>query len=239
MGNLAGITAAILAGGMGTRLRSVVADRPKVLATVNGKPFITYLLDQLTTSGITNVVLCTGYMAEQVCSALGENYRGMQLIYSTETSPLGTAGAIKQAMTLFPTYPLLVLNGDSYFSLNLNKFADYHLHAKATGSLSLAHVSDIGRYGSVKIAPDNKIVSFVEKGDYCGEGLINAGVYLLEEAILSAIPVGNAVSLEREIFPSYIGQELYGFPQSGEFLDIGIPTDYQAASAFLTAVIKK
>lgn len=232
MFDLSGITAVILAGGMGTRLREVVADRPKVMAEVNGRPFITYLLDQLAAAGVTNVVLCTGYMADLVSSILGDSYRGMHLNYSVETKPLGTGGAIRLAMPLFSSFPILVLNGDSYFDLDLRSFAKQHLNAGAKGSLALATVADVSRYGAVEIAADSEIARFEEKGNRQGSGLINAGIYLLERTSVEAMPANSAISIERELFPALIGQGLYGFTQFGKFLDIGVPVDYQAATAF-------
>ena len=232
MNDLSGIPAVILAGGMGTRLREVVADRPKVMAEVNNRPFITYLLDQLAAADIANVVLCTGYMADQVSTVLGDCYRGMQLCYSVEPSPLGTGGAIRLAIPLFSSFPILVLNGDSYFDMNLLSFASKHSESGAKGSLALATVVDVSRYGAVEIAADNAITRFEEKGNRQGSGLINAGIYLLEQASVEAMPPDSAVSIEREIFPALIGQGLYGFPQSGKFLDIGVPADYRAAADF-------
>lgn len=232
MSDLSGITAAILAGGMGTRLREVVADRPKVMAEVNSRPFITYLLDQLAAAGVTNVVLCTGYLAEQVRTVLGDSYRGMHLNYSVETKPLGTGGAIRLAVPLFPSFPILILNGDSYFDLDLLSFAKQHMDAGAKASLALATVADVSRYGAVDIAADSAITCFEEKGSRQGAGLINAGIYLLEQAFVEAMPPDSAVSIERELFPALIGQGLYGFPQSGKFLDIGMPADYRAAADF-------
>ena len=232
MTDLSGIPAAILAGGMGTRLCEVVADRPKVMAEVNNRPFITYLLDQLADAGVANVVLCTGYMADLVCTVLGDSYRGMQLHYSVEPVALGTGGAIRLAMSMFSSFPILVLNGDSYFDLDLISFANQHMNSGSKGSLALATVSDVCRYGSVDIAADNAITSFEEKGSRQGPGLINAGIYLLEQTTVEAIPPEIPVSIEREFFPAFVGQGLYGFAQSGKFLDIGVPTDYQAAAAF-------
>lgn len=237
MTDLSGISAAILAGGMGTRLRAVVADRPKVMAEVNNRPFITYLLDQLADAGVANVVLCTGYMAELVSTVLGHSYRGMQLHYSAEAAPLGTGGAIRLAMPLFSFFPVLVLNGDSYFDLDLISFANQHINSGSKGSLALATVQDVRRYGAVDIAADNVIISFEEKGSRQGSGMINAGIYLLEQAAVEAITPDIAVSLERELFPALIGRGLYGFAQSGKFLDVGVPSDYQAAPAFFKKLI--
>jgi len=225
-------TAAILAGGLGTRLRSVVADRPKVLAQVNGRPFITYLLDQLAAEGIESVVLCTGYMADQITKSLGDHYQGMQLRYSVEMSPLGTAGALRHALPLFSSFPVLVMNGDSFFDADLPSLAAMHVRANARGSIALAFVNDVSRYGAVEIASDHSIIRFTEKGNRTGPGLINSGIYLLEAPLIEAIPPDTSLSLEIDVFPSFIGHGLFGFPQPGKFLDIGVPVDYQAAASF-------
>jgi len=232
MTDLSGITALILAGGMGTRLQEVVSDRPKVLADVNGRPFITCLLDQLADAGVGTVVLCTGYMAELVSTTLGRHYRGMELMYSEETEPLGTGGAIRLALPLISGFPVLVMNGDSFCNVDLSSFLQQHTIADSSGSLALASVSDISRYGSVEISDDNMVVTFQEKGSRKGEGLINAGIYLLESPVVEMIPTGKPISVERDVFPGLIGKGLYGFPQGGAFIDIGIPADYQAAASF-------
>ena len=234
MAGLSEITAVILAGGMGTRLREVVADKPKVLAEVNGRPFITYLLDQLADAGVNRVVLCTGYMAGLISASLGCHYRGMELQYSEETVPIGTGGAVRLALPMISSSPspVLVMNGDSFCEVDLPAFVQQHKDAAARASLVLAQVSDISRYGAVELAADKVILKFEEKGGRQGQGLINAGIYLLEQSAIAAMPATGALSLERDLFPSLIGHGLFGFTQSGKFIDIGIPADYHAASSF-------
>lgn len=237
MNKLAEITATILAGGFGTRLRSVVSGRPKVLAEVNNRPFIAYLLDQLSQAGVKTVVLCTGYLGEQIKAIFGEYYKGLTLLYSQERSALGTGGALRLALSLFKSEIVLVLNGDSFCQTNLPYFLNRHIVKKAIVSLLLTEVSDIGRYGSVRLEMDGKIMSFEEKGMKTGPGLINAGVYLLNHAFLESIPVNTNISLERESFPLWINKGLYGFQSKGNFLDIGMPQDYAAAGHFLKSNI--
>jgi len=229
-------TAVILAGGLGTRLREVVVDRPKVLAEVNGRPFLACLLDRLVEVGIINVVLCTGYMAELVRETFGNSYRGTELLYSREESPLGTGGSLRLALPLIVSDPVLVLNGDSFCEADLVLFARQHLSATAQASLMLVQVEDAARYGAVDVDGTGCVVSFREKGSHSGAGLINAGVYLLARHVIASIPPRVAASLEREVFPRLIGAGLYGFPQAARFIDIGIPSDYHAASAFLAVV---
>lgn len=232
MHDLRHLSAAILAGGLGTRLRAAVSDKPKVLAEVNGRPFIAYLLDRLADAAIRRVILCTGYMAEQVCATLGNRYREMELLYSQEQVPLGTGGALRQALPLLDGSPVLVLNGDSFCDFDLPLLARQHAASGALASLALATVPDIGRYGAVELGAGQVIVRFEEKGTRQGEGLINAGVYLLARSLIESLPAQESVSLERDLFPILVGNGLFGFPQSGRFIDIGVPSDYYAAIAF-------
>jgi NDP-sugar pyrophosphorylase family protein len=228
---LADITAVILAGGLGMRLRSAVADRPKVLAPVHGRPFITYLLDLLVDAGVKRAVLCTGYRADMVAETLGSSYRTLELVHSVESSPLGTGGAVRRSLPLVASDPVLVLNGDSFFDADLPAFRAAHAAAGMAASLLLASVADVARYGAVSIDGAGRVTRFVEKGAASGPGLINAGIYLFAREVLEAIPEGE-VSLERDIFPRLIAAGLRGVPGTGRFIDIGVPADYRAAGEF-------
>lgn len=230
------MTAVILAGGLGTRLLTVVADRPKVLAEVNGRPFLCYLLDKLTAAGFQRIILCTGYMAETVSRILGSRYGDAELHYSVEIEPLGTGGALRLALPLVFSDPVLVLNGDSFCDLDLCRFAEEHGRHDALASMALAEVADVSRYGAVDIASDGTLTAFEEKGQRSGLGRINAGIYLLARPVLEAIPAGTSYSLERDLFPGLIGNGLYGYAQPCRFIDIGIPDDYQAATAFFKTI---
>jgi D-glycero-alpha-D-manno-heptose 1-phosphate guanylyltransferase len=236
------ITGAILAGGLGTRLRSVVSDRPKVLATVLGKPFLAYLLDQLASAGVDRVVLLTGYRGEQIQQEFGDHYGRIALDYSMETSPLGTAGALRLALPqLFPAGPAesggqhsaLVLNGDSYCSADLRLFRAFHEHARADASLVLAQVPDTSRFGKVETSTQNRLARFLEKQEAGGAGSINAGIYLINRELIEEIPAGRPVSIEREMFPQWLqSHTLVGFGCTGSFLDIGTPESYREAETF-------
>ena len=227
-------TAVILAGGLGTRLREVVSDRPKVMAEVNGRPFLAYLLDQLATAGISRVVLCTGYMASQIQDTFGDSYRNMSLLYSIEDSPLGTGGALRKALPQLASDPVLVMNGDSFCEVDLGRFNHWHHDATAElASLVTVHVEDVSRYGTVNVNEQNRVVHFCEKGAACGVGMINAGIYLIPTQVIASINPEVTVSLERDIFPSLITKGFAAFPCHGRFIDIGIPSDYHAASTVL------
>ncbi|MBN8547719.1 MAG: nucleotidyltransferase family protein [Deltaproteobacteria bacterium] len=230
-------TAVILAGGLGTRLRGVVSDRPKVLAEVNGRPFLEYLLDQVIETGIRKVVLCTGYMAEQIEDLFGDNYRSLQISYSREQALLGTAGALRFALPKVTTDTVFVMNGDSYCEFDFEVFAAQHFASTAKASILLKKIDSIQRYGQVHVDSNNRIMSFEEKGLNDGVGWINAGIYLLSTSLLREVPLGRNVSLEREIFPTWIGKEFYGVPQeSGAFIDIGTPSSLiQAQQMFARA----
>ena len=227
------MTAFILAGGLGTRLRSVVADRPKVLAEVAGRPFITFLLDQLAIAGVRDVVLGTGYMAQLVESTLGNSYGPLTLRYSPETKPLGTGGAIRAALPRLTTPTVLVLNGDSYCDVDVAEFQRRHQESGAKASILLTHVSDSGRYGSVKTAADASVTEFAEKRPDAGPGWINAGHYLIDRGLIESIPAGQAVSIERDVFPKWIGHGLMGVPIGRALLDIGTPESLASSEAFL------
>ncbi len=216
--------ALILCGGLGTRLRSVVPDRPKVLAPVAGRPFVAHVLDQLAAAGVTRAVLCTGYMAEEVERTLGARHGSMQLAYAVETTPLGTAGALKAALPWLKGDQAFVVNGDSILDAPL---ADM---PRETAVVALAEVPDTARYGRVVLEGD-RIVRFEEKAP--GAGLINAGVYLIHRRRLEALPP-PPLSLERDVFPRWIaGEGLSGWRSGGQLLDIGIPESYAQAADFL------
>jgi NDP-sugar pyrophosphorylase family protein len=231
--DLSGTTAVLLAGGLGTRLRAAVADRPKVLAPVHGRPFIAYLLDQLRDAGVREVVISTGYGADQVEQALGSTHGPIRVGYAREKAPLGTGGAVRLAAARVESDPVLVMNGDTLCRADLGQFLDWHAARAAEGSLLLARVDDAARYGLVSTGPAGEVVAFTEKSASAGAGWINAGVYLLRRRVIDSIGPEGPASLERDVFPAWIGRGLYGCPTGGPFLDIGTPESYAAAAAFL------
>jgi NDP-sugar pyrophosphorylase family protein len=233
MPNLSSATALILVGGLGTRLRPVVGDVPKPLAEVRGRPFLSYLLDQLADAGLRTVVLCTGYRGEQVRAAFGDARRGLKLLYSQEASPMGTGGAIRLAAAGLASPTVLVLNGDSYCQVDLGAFWSDHCASGARASLVLVRVEDASRFGQVELDGSGRVLRFEEKGARTGPGWINAGMYLIDRNWVEAIPSDRAVSLEREVFPLWIEQGLRGFRSPGRFLDIGTPASYREADQFL------
>ena len=229
---LSKITAVILAGGLGTRLKSVVADKPKVLAEVCGRPFLTYLFDQLINARINRAVLCTGYLGDRIKETIGSAYKSLTIGYSEEFSPLGTAGALRNASSEIAGDQFLVLNGDSYYETDITAFWNRHQAKGASGSLLLTTVADARRFGKVETDDQGNIIQFNEKGANSGPGLINAGIYIISKQFIFSIPSGKRVSLEQEMFPQWIGRKFYGCTSKGRFIDIGTPEDYARAASF-------
>lgn len=230
------ITAVVLAGGLGTRLRSVVPDKPKVLAEVAGRPFLEYLLEKLADEGIQNVVLCTGFKAEQVEERFGNHFQNLRLSYSREIDPLGTGGALRLALPLCQSSTLLVLNGDSFCDAAIEPMFQRHSQQAARGTLMLVKTDDVARFGSVRCDAQERITAFEEKAQSRGAGWINAGVYLLHRDLIASIAPDRAVSLEREMFPRWVGNGLYGFAAEGRLWDIGIPEAYDQAKTDFSAL---
>jgi NDP-sugar pyrophosphorylase family protein len=229
------LSVAVLAGGLGTRLLPAVSDRPKALAEIHGRPFLAYLLDQLSNAGSSRVVLCTGHRGEQIEQAFGKGYRNLQLSYSRETRPLGTGGALRLALPYLLSDPVLVMNGDSFCVTDLTSFWNWHSARRSQATMLLVEVPNTERYGSVKINQDGAVTEFAEKKQ-AGIGLINAGVYLLSRRVIDSIPGNTAVSLEHDVFPALMSHGLYGYQERGRFLDIGTPEDFAAAEHFFAAI---
>ena len=224
---LSGVDVVILAGGQGTRLQSVPGDVPKPLRPVNGRPFLSYLLDQIRASGGRRIILSLGYRPD----AFREFATREGLEVSAEPAPLGTGGGLRNAFPLLRSDAVMAMNGDSYAAVDLGLLAALQRRRKARALMLLAEVPDASRYGRVEIDEDGSVLSFSEKGE-AGPGLINAGVYVLQRSVVAEIPEWRAVSLERETFPSLIGTRFFGEPGAFPFMDIGTPESYAASSEF-------
>jgi len=218
--------AVVLAGGLGRRLGPLVGHGNKPMVQVAGKPFLEYLLLHLKKYGVTRIILCVGYRGHVIHDYFGSGGAwGLDLTYSWERDLLGTAGALRLALPAIEDKAFFVVNGDSFFDVDLRALAHHHVSLHALATLALVHVTDASRYGTVLCSDDGAVSSFVEKGRHTGSAVINAGVYMLEPGVLHSIPSGRAVSLEREVFPSLIGKHFFGMPGSGYFVDIGVPDD--------------
>jgi len=223
--------AVILAGGFGTRLRSVVSDLPKSLAPVNGKPFLHYLFIYLKKHGIEHIVLSVGYMSEKVMEQFGNEYLGIKVSYAKEETPLGTGGGIRLAMEKCSGAHVLAMNGDSFFEIALDKFFENHLSGSADATLALRKVEDGSRYGTIQL-DGKRIISFREKSpDVKGAALINGGVYVLrKKTFLGITEAKKSFSIEYDFFAKHAEKLwLQSFISDGYFIDIGIPEDFERA----------
>lgn len=230
------ITAVLLAGGLGTRLRPIVSDKPKILADICKRPFVTFLLDQLIMAGIRDVVLCTGYMADKIYEKLGDTYKQLKLMYSKEDIPLDTGGALRLALPYIKSDFALVMNGDSFVNVKVANYIDWFFKKKCPAALLLTKVSDTRRFGKVLVDENGRLFSFNEKEANSSSGWINAGVYLIQKSLIETIPEGMPSSLEREFFPRLVYQGLYGFQSEGEFIDIGTPETFALAEEFFISL---
>lgn len=227
--------AIVLAGGLGTRLRPVVADRPKGLAPVAGRPFLAWQLAGLARRGVTRAVLALGYRAEMIRDTLGARCEGVDLDYSLETEPLGTGGALLQAAKRCQTPSILALNGDTFLDFDAAAVARALDASSAAGVIVLTPVPDIARYGSVEADEDGRVRSFREKGG-AGPGWINGGVYALRLPAMEPFwPVEPAFSFERSVLPALAASgHLRAVRAEGAFLDIGTPEDFARAQREFT-----
>jgi len=221
--------AIIIAGGFGTRLQSVIKDLPKPMADINGKPFLEYLLNFLKKQGIKKVILSVGYKYKMIVDYFGENFSGINIVYSIEEEPLGTGGAIKKALNYIDYNDVFVLNGDTFFDINLSEFYKFHIGKKSDLSIGLKIMRNSDRYGIVEVDDDFKIKNFIEKR-YSDKALINAGVYILKKDFLLTLNPPDKFSFEKDFLERYYRTyAFYGFPSDASFIDIGIPSDYYFA----------
>ena len=224
------IKAVLLVGGLGTRLRPVVPSTPKPLASVGNSSFLELLVRQLRCQGIRRLVMCTGYLGDQIEKAFGDGRSwDVAIEYSKELSPLGTGGAIKLAAPyLRDTSEFVVMNGDSFLEFELCQLIRFHHEHGALGSMAVVQVENAGRYGTVQMDSNGRVIGFSEKTGRDAPGMVNAGVYIFDRSVLEHIPEGPA-SMEREVFPRILRHGVYAMEQHGMFIDIGTPEDYALA----------
>lgn len=217
--------AIILAGGLGTRLKSVSGETPKPLVEVSGNPFVFYVLDNLISQGVSHIVFAVSYKADFFIQTIGDHYKSAKITYSIETSALGTGGAISQALNFCESQYVLITNGDTFLEVNLKKYLLAHLNSGKKISIALTLVNDVARYGSVNVNNNLEITGFSEKG-ISGPGLINGGMYLVDRTKLSLS--AGCYSFE-ETYLKVEFSTINPFICNGYFIDIGIPDDYYKA----------
>lgn len=223
--------AIILAGGFGTRLQTVVNDVPKPMAPIDNAPFLNYVFNYLKHYHIQHVVLSTGYLSEKIVDYYKTEFNGIKISYAKEDSPLGTGGGIRLAMKKCNTKDILVLNGDSFFDVNINSHFNNHQIKKSDCTLALRKVDNAARYGTIVLGDSNIIEAFKEKDNIEQSGLINGGVYIINrELFLNKTEELKPFSIEKDFYEKRIAElNMLGFEYEGYFIDIGIPEDYKKA----------
>jgi NDP-sugar pyrophosphorylase family protein len=229
------VDAILLCGGAGLRLRSVSGDAPKSLTNIGDRPFLELLLHQLRRHGFERAILAVGYRSDAIRSHFGDRALGLKLEYSTETTPLGTGGALRNALDFIHSNTALVMNGDSYTDADLTAFARDFRAAKADFSMVVVPVDGRKDVGLVAVDAGGKITGFKEKQSSVGSGVLNAGIYMTAKRVIGEIPPETQVSLEEELFPRWFAEGKYirAFRYPGECIDIGTPERYRSAQESL------
>ena len=219
--------AIILAGGEGKRLRSVINDIPKPMAPIKDKPFLEYIILQLKSQNLKDIIISTGYKGSIIKNYFqdGGNW-DLNIEYSEEDKPLGTGGALRKAGKLIDDDQFIVMNGDSYFDIEFKQLISFHEDKQAVTTIGLAYVETLERYGHVEVGNNGEITEFIEKGDSVSAGHVNGGIYILSSEFIKKIPFGQ-VSLETEVFPNLINKGLFGVKFKSFFIDIGKPEEYE------------
>lgn len=235
---LQGIDAVVLAGGLGTRISSILGDTPKILAPIGKQTFLDLLLAHLSRAGIGRVILSLGHLADKVVAHLQETRPPVPVETVIEATPLGTAGAIRLAASATRSDPILIMNGDTWLKADFSAFLAGHRRSGREVSMLAVEVGDIARFGSLDIAADGTVSAFVEKGR-TGSGVINGGMYLLSRRALEMLEASRGSSLERDFLALLPSGSIHAHVASGAtFIDIGTPESLSQADAVITGVGK-
>jgi D-glycero-alpha-D-manno-heptose 1-phosphate guanylyltransferase len=222
------MTAIILAGGLGTRLRSVINDLPKCMAPINGIPFLSYILKKMSKSGFKKIIIAVGYLNEIIISRFGTKFENIEIQYSIEQEPLGTGGAILKALSMVNDDYFFVLNGDTFFDINFSEMFTY----KSNFLIASKEIDDVSRYGNLLIEK-NLIIGFGEKGTK-GKGSINGGIYLIKKSFIEKFPFPTKFSFENYFLEKNANSRMFNvFPSGTFFIDIGVPQDLELAQKLL------
>jgi len=229
----------ILAGGKGTRLKSVVYDRPKPMAEINGVPFLRYLMDFWVQQGAVHFILSVGFMKEFVIEYFGAAYKTIPITYVREEMPLGTGGASILAMEAVSEYPFVLTNGDTLSTVNFRQMIEEHNQFSADLSISVfMHKSEM-KYGTVEFDKDGKVTQFAEKSRGLGSWWINGGTYIVTKHLIDDTwSREENISFETEMMPEFInkGKYIYAYQSEAEFIDIGNPEDYLRAESIVRKI---
>lgn len=222
--------AIILAGGLGTRLRTVITDKPKSLAVINRHPFLHYLIRYLQSQKIERFIFALGYKHELIEDFLIKNFAGLNYVLSVEEEPLGTGGAIRQGMQKTDSNKILVCNGDTLFKVNAEELEEFHDYSHSICTIGLKPMTNFCRYGAVELYSNAAIRVFREK-EFRENGLINGGTYLIDKREFPMAYLPDKFSFEKDFLPRAAEERIgiYGCIQDTYFIDIGVPEDYQKA----------
>jgi D-glycero-alpha-D-manno-heptose 1-phosphate guanylyltransferase len=223
------LVAIILAGGLGTRMRSVTRDCPKPMLLINGKPFLTYLLGFLKSQGVEEIIFSIGYKSKVIEEYFGSQYNDIMITYAVEDQPLGTGGAIRNALRFVDTKQAFIMNGDTFFPIRLSALSDFHESKSSQITLALKFMRGLERYGAVTIDAEGLVTGFHEKrnGD---AGFINCGIYLICRELFDDMCLPDNFSFEVDFLRDYcLRKTMYGLPFNDYFIDIGVPHDYERA----------
>ena len=225
----------ILAGGLGTRIKNALGDTPKLLAPIDGTPFLEFVINRLKLFGARRLVLGLGHLAGAVVEYLEAHPpQEIAVVTMIESEPMGTAGAIRHVAGRIESDPVLIMNGDSFIDADLCGFLAAHEQSGAEASLLCAEIEDTTRYGRLQLSPQGRIEAFLEKDPaLSGPGVINAGVYLFSGAMLKTIEAMDGPSLELDVFAALAPETLNAVPSTGTFIDIGTPDDLARAENVL------
>ncbi len=223
--------AIILAGGLGTRLSGTIAEElPKCMAPVNGRPFLDYLLQYLDDLGLKRVILSVGHKHQLITEHYGNVFADLQLDYAIESEPLGTGGALRLAMQQVQEPLVLVMNGDTFFEMDVPKLLNAQRSSEAVITLALYEANNVSRYGSVTMDEERRITGVAEKNQSTGKGLINAGMYMINKRYFNSKELPEKFSFERDFLQKYYSADrIFGLICRQYFIDIGIPADYKKA----------
>ncbi|MHB8110362.1 MAG: nucleotidyltransferase family protein [Syntrophorhabdaceae bacterium] len=217
----------ILAGGKGTRLKDLVSDVPKPMAPVARKPFLEYIVSSLKNQGLDEIIMSIGYKGDMIEAYFGDGSRfGTHIYYCRENVPLGTGGAIREALKFADASHCLVLNGDTYNRINFRDMETFHLSSALLMTIGLRVEDDAGRYGSVDIDGSGTVKGFHEKNN-TGPGYVNCGAYIINRSVIDLCPENGKFSFEIDLLPHITGDRLKAFISEGFFVDIGIPETYR------------
>ena len=232
---LGDLDAFVLCGGEGTRLRPVVDDRPKPLADVAGRMFLDRLLEHLAAAGLRRFVLCTGYRRADVGTVRATLERWGEIVLSEEAQPLGTAGAIVNALAHRRSRDFFVFNGDSFVNVDLGAMRALHAERRATATIAVVPAARGEEGGAIRLGERGRVERFEEKARLGAGTFLNAGAYLMDERLLAGVEAGQPCSIERDVFPAHVGRGLHAFVHEGPLVDIGTPERYARAGRELSA----